>query len=90
MMFHKIILFRVTLAPDKFYDSVMRKRLYAISLCRYDLIIYGASRGQKDAFVPGNGVPRDPWHCPFRLSFYNFGAAIVISSTITVVICGVE
>ena len=79
----KGLLFRVTLAPDKFYDSVMRKRTYDISLYRYDLIIYGGSRGQKETLVRGNGVPRGFWHCAFSLSFfYHFGVAIVVSSTI--------
>ena len=68
----------------------MRKRTYAISLYRYDLIIYDGSRGQKETFVRGNGVPRDLWHCTFSLSFHHFRASIVISSTIAVVICGIE
>ena len=70
IMFRKRLLFRVSLAPDKSYDSVMRKRTYAISLYRRDLCIYGGSRRQKETFVRGNGVPRDLWHCTFSLSFF--------------------
>ena len=40
--------------------------------------------------VRGNGVPCDLWHCAFSLSFYHFGAAIVISSAIAVAMCGIE
>ena len=54
------------------------------------MCIYGGSRGQKETFVRGNGAPRDLWHCTFGLSFYQFGEAIVISSTIAVVVCGIE
>ena len=61
-------------------------QVYAISLYRRDLCIYGGSRGQKQTVVPGNGVPRDLWHCTFSLSFHHFGAASVISSTSAVVI----
>ena len=90
IMFRKRLLFRVPLAPDKSYDSAMRKKTYAISLYRRDLCIYGGSRGQTETFVRGDGVPRDLWHCTFSLSFYHLGSAIVISSTIAVVICGIE
>ena len=85
IMFRKRLLFRVPLAPDKSYDSAMRKKTYAISLYRRDLCIYGGSRGQKATFVRGNGAPRD-----LCLSFYQFGAAVVISSAIAVVVCGIE
>ena len=89
-MFRKRLLFRVPLAPGKSYDSAMRKTTYAISLYRRDLCIYGGSRGQMETFVRGNGVARDLWRCTFSLSFYHFGAAIVIFSTIAVVACGIE
>ena len=89
-MFRKRLVFRIPLAPDKSYDSAMRKKTYAISLYRRDLCIYGGSRGQKKTFVRENGVPRDLWHCTFSGSFYHFGAAIVISSTFAVVTCGIE
>ncbi len=37
-------------------------------------------------FAWGNGVPRDLWHRIFsHNSFYHFGAAVVISSTIAIV-----
>ena len=43
---------------------------YAIWIYRYDLKIYDGSRGQHETFVRGNGVPRDLWHCTFRLRFF--------------------
>ena len=57
-MFHKRLLFRVALAPDKLYDQDMRKRTYPISLYRYDLRIYGESRWQKEN-LSVNEVPRN-------------------------------
>ena len=94
IMIRKRLLFRVHLAPDKSYDSAMRKRTHAISLYRSDPYIYGGSRGQKETFVRGNGVPRDLWHCTFSLSFFfnHFSVAIAISSTIAIIIaaCGSE
>ena len=60
-MSRKRLLFRVTLAQDEIYDSAMRRRTYAISIYRYDLRIYDGSRGQKETFVGGNGVPRNIW-----------------------------
>ena len=89
-MFRKRLLFRVPLAPDKSYDSAMRKRTYAISLYRRDLCIYGGSRGQKETLYGGTGFLAISGIVLFSLSFYHFGAAIVISSTIAVVICGIE
>ena len=47
-----------------------------------------AGVGVKGDFCPGNGVPRDLWHCTFSLSFYLCGAIVVISSTIAMVVCG--
>ena len=67
----------------------MRSRVYAISLYRGDLSIYGGSRGQKETFVRGNGAPHDLWEYAFRLSFYYCGAAVVISSAIAIVDTGV-
>ena len=89
-MFRKRLLFRVLLAPDKSYDSAMRKRTYAISLYRRDLCIYGGSRGQKETLYGGTGFLAISGIVLFSLSFYHFGAAIVISSTIAVVACGIE
>ena len=68
IMFRKRLLFRVPLAPDKSYDSAMRKRM----LYRRDLCIYGGSTGQKETFVRGTGVPHDLWHCTLEfLSFWH-------------------
>ena len=55
----------ICLAPGKFFVEVMRKRIYAISLYRRDLCIYGGSRGQEETLVRGNWFPRDLWHFYF-------------------------
>ena len=68
-MFRKRLVFRVTLAPDEFYDSAMRTRTYDIPLCRYDLRIYDGSREQYEVFARENEVTRYLWHCTLRLSF---------------------
>ena len=69
LMFLKRLVIRVTLAPDKVYDSDMQTRTYAIPLCRYDLRIYDGSTEQYEVFARRNEVTRDLWHCTLRLSF---------------------
>ena len=66
----------------------MRQGTYVTSLYRHDLFVYGGSRGQKDTFIRGRGVPRDLWHCICSIYFYHLGAAIVISSTIATGVSG--
>ena len=57
-----IVVLIAAATSGKFFVEIMRNRINAISLYRRDLCIYGGSRGQKDTFVWGNGVPRDLWH----------------------------
>ena len=58
---------RPFLASGEFY--VLWKRMYAISLYRYDVCIYSGSRGQNEIWRH-----RDFWHCIFHHSFCFLGA----------------
>ena len=64
----------------------MRKKIHATSH-RRDLCIYGGSRGQKETFVLGTGFLAISGILFLALDL-SFGAAIVISSTIAIVVCG--
>lgn len=52
---------------------------------RYDLCVYGSSRGHKGIFIRG---ARDLWYDIVCLSFFSGGAAVVVFSVVAIVFRG--